>query len=151
MLYGLEGLIERSFEKLGNNRAGRVSREGMREIWPRKTLIQQKPTCQLMRLRNNLKSEVAMVVCSSSQNEIMHFVNNKRLQGWLMTFWKRSSARVWMELLIWKCYSHFANCELLFKETASYQGCKLKDVTGLIRSWQHYMIRCFIPGCEIIV
>ncbi len=29
-------------------------------------------------------------------------------------------------------YSHFTNCELLFKETASYQGCKLKDMTGLI-------------------
>ncbi len=58
MIYGLEGLIERSFEKLGNNRAGRGCREGMREIWPRKTRIQQKPTCQLMRLRNNLKLKV---------------------------------------------------------------------------------------------
>jgi len=50
MIYGLEGLIERSFEKLGNNRAGRVCREGMREIWQRKTWIQQKQTCWLMRL-----------------------------------------------------------------------------------------------------
>lgn len=28
MIYGLESLIERSFEKLGNNRAGRVCRGG---------------------------------------------------------------------------------------------------------------------------
>lgn len=34
MIYGLESLIERSFEKLGNNRAGRVCREGMQDVWP---------------------------------------------------------------------------------------------------------------------
>ncbi len=153
MIYGLEGLIERSFEKLGNNRAGRGCREGMREIWPRKTRIQQKPTCQLMRLRNNLKLKVGggdggvFLIAKWDYS----LCQQQKTSGLINDFWKRSSARVWTELLKWKCYSHYANCELLFKETASYQGCKLKDVTGLIRSWQHYMIRCFIPGCEIIV
>lgn len=122
----------------------------MWDIWPRKTRIQQKRACWLMRFINKLKSKVGgsdggMILIAKW---VFSLCLQQKTSGLMNDFLKRSRARVWMDLLRWKCYSHFTNCELLLKETASYEGCKLKDMTGLTGSWQHYIIRYFISGYE---